>query len=582
MTPTELELRDPKISKTSIKTAKNRALHLQWKQARLVHEQGVDSKYNWQAVFDRLKTLSVNVPRVSQDHPARNTTEQFAVADWSSELHRLSSSASIADEKYMTSPSTLEGDRDDRNIMPQSVRNERLIPADIFSEDLEAATMSALPDKGLTLEGYETIIVSLLKQGMLPEARQVLRQILQEGPHPKVSTFNIFLHDCAKRKNLKAFNVFLGAMSRSEVIADPETWAAFLEVVASSSAKQVIASEMYQRNLVRGQPIMQLVSRTIVNYSFGPFIDGGNDVKVYIKTLDRLFGLSWTSELAVHRMLHVYGERGRFVDAVQLVDDLSKSRNYIPDVFDLTVLLGHCVSYIAVDTAVSLVRVATDRWNLKFDHKAYDTLFAIFWKARQYNMTRVIWRYACYSDKTTHTMRRLVMHSLMNTDMKPSSTMAVSARWVTSAGSVLVLRSRRRIDKESAQQVLDAERRLWKRAPQHSLAEKLDEANAIDREWATAKVRHTTDTYWKLKNVIRIGHGRLVRQPIEIVRLDVQSARYMAYQRLRRRTILAGRSVSPPLKFDGPRQVLVPNGIPSARPRQVVRRIPTLSHRLDR
>lgn len=567
----KLELKDPKMSKTSIKVAESRALHLQRKQARLEREQGVNSRFNWQAIFKRLKSLSPDVPRVFGDRSTRHTSDQSASADSSLELHRLSPSAPNADERHTTKPSTSKGDRDERNIKPANICDEGGMATELFSEDAEPVSISAVSDedKGLTLEGYETIMVSLLKQGMLPNARQILRQILQDGPNPKVSTFNIFVHDCAQRKNLKSSNVFLGAMARSEVSADAETWAAFFETVASFSAKQAIAVEMYQRNLICDEPIAQLVSRTIVDYSFGAFIDKNNDVEDYIKTLDMLFGHSWTTELAIHRMLHVLGERGRFLEAVRLVDDLSKSKAYIPDVFDLTVLLGHCATYIAVDTAVNLVRIATDRWNVKLDHKAFDTLFTIFWKGRLYNATRVTWRYACYYDNTTNAMRQRVLHSLTNTDMKPTSTMAVKARWETSAGSVLVLRSRKQIDKESAPQILNAERRLWKRVPQHSLAEKLEEAIAMDKEWALARVRRTTDTYWKLQNVIRIGHDRPVTKPIEVVRLDVQAAKYTTYQRLRQRMVRAARSGSLSLSFGRPRQVPVSNAVSSARRQEI-------------
>lgn len=544
-------LTDPVVKKGALGRIRAKAQHVQRKQAALESEQGGGSRFNWKEVLKRIQALTPN----GQSHPVTIQADS-TVAQAALDLLHGNFLSSIEDDSKVSA--TLERtELQDSTSASATLQDLTIDAMNVIHNDAERTirTDSNYKD-GVSLEGYETVIESLLTQNLLPDARRVLRRLLLEGPDPSTATFNLFLRDSAERRNLQAFNVYIGAMARMGVNADAGSWAALYEIVASPRAKQVIALDMHNRGFLQHKNSVRAVGRTIVSYSFGRFLDGGGRIEDYIKTLDSLCGPSWLGGPAAHRMLYCLGERGRIVDAVRLVDEFITVRSYAPTALDLTVLLGHCALYRAVDTAVKVTLISLARWNVELDNVAYETLFQICWETHQYNVARVVWRYACYSGRTTYKMRTRVYRSLVEnlTHTKLSGTPAYDD-WKKNAGSIIVKQTRTQVGRKGIFQVLRQQRRLVKRRPLSTLASKLKAAMMLDNQWARDRLRNSTDALWKLKNVITIPHARSTHRQVVSVRLDVQAERYRALVRWRTIQRTAHRMGSSPPSFGRPRRV---------------------------
>ena len=100
----------------------------------------------------------------------------------------------------------------------------------------------------------------------------------------------------------------------------------------------------------------------------------------------------------------------------------------------------HCIPNRGLDTALDTVQRFRKRHSILPGTIACEALFAIAWRKRFYNSSKVIWKYACLEGLVTYKMKRYVSKSLLrNPQCEPSNHALIRGNmWRTAAGKLVV------------------------------------------------------------------------------------------------------------------------------------------------
>jgi hypothetical protein len=113
-----------------------------------------------------------------------------------------------------------------------------------------------------------------------------------------------------------------------------------------------------------------------------------------------------------------------------------ESRFIKADNYSINTILHHCKQATNLNGAVELLQSLPNDARFVPDQETYRILFELTWRTRSYNLTRVVWRYACLSAATTFRMRRRVFQSLTYA-MAKDDRMTPRERWNQFVGPVI-------------------------------------------------------------------------------------------------------------------------------------------------
>jgi len=386
---------------------------------------------------------------------------------------------------------------------PRSVQRQ-LKHRDIILETLKDLFDNLLETEDIASpEAYHDAISFLIEHQQTPAARDLIFSMEQMGCPPTTDTFNIHFRGCAREQNFHSFNYLLGVLRRRGLQPNCGTWIALLQLVRTTKEKQKIMLEIHQLGFPKESKTRKLLAVETIPYTIGPFLDDGGSISAYIETFDKLYGPGWSYNNAVHRLLDALGARGCITEAVDLINDFRSLRDYIPNEVDVTVLLSHCAHHRTADIAIWLVNHAAVNWHFEPDHVAFIGLFRLAWKSRMYNVSRVIWKYACAQGQLDHSMQQTVSRSLVQS-LDPNNT-TDQGRWIATAASVICGTAPSELPATSPVNIVDGERKiLGTRHYTKPFHDMLNEALILDRKWTSKGVRESKNLAWKVHHAIFI------------------------------------------------------------------------------
>lgn len=226
-----------------------------------------------------------------------------------------------------------------------------------------------------------------------------------------VETFNIMLRGAAKSRNLAAFHFILHLMLNRGFIPNPRTWLAFLEAHSNMEIRIHVINGMKERGLLRNKAVVKGICFGITKYEIEASLDNQQSQEEFIAHMDARYTPFWLSKGSGSRILDALGSRGLISRCWEFLHFMH-SRNIDPNTACINTILFHCKEQRNFTGAIEVLRALPPTRKYVPNEETFDRLFFMAWESQNYNMVRVIWRYACLYAATSATMRHRMFRSL--------------------------------------------------------------------------------------------------------------------------------------------------------------------------
>jgi hypothetical protein len=247
-----------------------------------------------------------------------------------------------------------------------------------------------------------------------------------------VDTFNMLLKSAAKRQDIQVFRGFLNSMARMHIRPNPYTWLAFLDCLVSPTAKASLVNYMMQKGYLSDNGAMRTALHLTIQDTFLAHLQSGKSVDAFFNMI--IDGANWFSPTLINQMLSVT-VRLRDYDAIDRLLEICEQQGFALDSGSVNSILPLFRSDI--QSALRYMFRCLDRPETQLDKQAWEMLFLIAFKGRNYNVCRVLWRYACMRRQVTYKMKQSVLTSLAR-NVPRDKRDGIDDVWSTSAGNVIV------------------------------------------------------------------------------------------------------------------------------------------------
>ena len=371
-----------------------------------------------------------------------------------------------------------------------------------------------------SVEACNIALAFFYRHSLLKRARALYAQMEDNNFLTSTETLNIILMGAASRKNLAQFQNHLGAMLKRGVEPDARTWEAFYLVNTSDRIRYQIYQSMRDRGLLNDPHTMKNFLTLNVRQAFCRQLDRGHSVKWFLEYLDKLGSVHWLSPSLGNVLIHEVGKRGSINDAAELLGEL-ENRGMKFDAVTLRTLLHLCLPDRNHDLAIHFLS-RSSKHKIYPDEVAYDTMLRQFWRSRLCNCAKVAWRYACVEGQASSAMRHLFGNGIVQ-DRSQLLPLSSSERWKSLVGAVVLgvevdlpraLPGTRStvIGQEDAgrEEAAEPTRLEQDLASAHHysidrrLPDLLNEALAMDRQWAQERVWQYQSLHWLVENSIPV------------------------------------------------------------------------------
>jgi hypothetical protein len=250
-----------------------------------------------------------------------------------------------------------------------------------------------------------------------------------------VDTYNLFLESAARRQDKKAFRFFLHTMWRAHICPNSMTWIKLLEAQILPSHKANLINYMAENGHMNDIGTIRSALQLTIEDSFYVHVESGQKVESFVDLMVKTHGANWFSPSLLAQMFSVIFRLKDF-DALEDLLKICIEHDLAIDSNSLIHIVGMCRGNVfnAVHYAIRLL----NRPLFTLSADTYERLFLLAFKARRYNICRVLWRYACTEDKVTYKMRKAVLSSLGSNVSIVKKDNDIGRIWRTSAGKVIV------------------------------------------------------------------------------------------------------------------------------------------------
>ena len=400
-----------------------------------------------------------------------------------------------------------------------------------ISRKLEELFTDPLLKDSLTARAFDTACAFLVKYGFIPTTRVVFSQLDKLGLSINAATFNAILRGAASHKDLHNYTFFLQAMVRRGVKPNGETWITLLMAIHPKAVKLLILRAMGERGVLDQTSTLKDAVNQIVRDEVAAHFDTAHELTAFLDFMDRRYGSDWPSVSACNRILDELGERGLLLQCFDMLGFM-KQRRIKPNSVALNTLLTHCSKQRNMDGAIQVLRTFESSFDIFLVENHFHQLFMLTWKKQLLNCCRVVWRYACMAAAVSYPTQKLVKDSLARPILSQRKSMADA--WRCTVGKCIVGVGRGDGDGDDVGRLRTVQRlvaiaeaatkpyedpdfvKLTKQLssgdlvaakqyrPKSGLAEKLEEALAMDRRWVREGIWKDSSTMWKVENGIDV------------------------------------------------------------------------------
>lgn len=420
----------------------------------------------------------------------------------------------------------------------QNVQTRRAVPHhERIARQILASFRQFSSHKFISTAALNRALIFLCGHEFLSTARVVFSAAEQVAT---VDTYNILLKSAARRQDKTEFSRFLRSMSRAHIRPNPKTWLALLEAVVTPDAKASLLNQMAHKGYMNEIGTIRSALQLTIEDSLFVHLESGQSIDSFVALMVKTHGADWFSPSLLAQMFAVIARLKHFTAMERLFDICTEHRLAVDSDSLVQIMLMFRAS---VFSAVHYTIQFLNRPSFRLSREAYERLFLIAFKARRYNVCRVLWRYACMDRTVTYRMKQTVLSSLTRNVSAKKDSNDIGNIWRVGAGKVIVgldLHRERYTIQESLVNELPPEFRqnpllfltsgfktqgpdrdlqlrlanlLVKRdihlgatkfKPRYSLSMMLESAAILDREWAGKPWPLT----WVMQNAIKVAIKR--------------------------------------------------------------------------
>lgn len=286
--------------------------------------------------------------------------------------------------------------------------------------------------KFISTAALDCALAFLCKNEFLSTALAVFSRAEQVAT---ADTYNILLKSAARHQRVTEFRRFLQSMLRARVRPNPQTWLALLEGLVTPRAKASLINHMAHKGYMNDINTVRSALHLTIDDSLRAHLESGQSVDAFVLLMTRTYGANWFSSSLLAQMFAVTARLEDYTAMKSLLKICTKYRLPLDSDSLLQVLVmfrGNV--FAAVDYTIEFLNCR----RFKLSPKTYERLFLIAFKARRFNICRVLWRYACMEEAVTYDMKKAVVSSLSrNVSIKAGSSDRHNI-WLLSAGKLIV------------------------------------------------------------------------------------------------------------------------------------------------
>ena len=339
------------------------------------------------------------------------------------------------------SPSTL-----DEIVVPHSSLNT-VKELTEYVEDLTNAHRSKSDDIASCLSALfqDDSLRHLFSTGALNRALQFLcsrnqlrvaRVIFAEAQHvATIDSYNIFLRSAARQGNVLPFRRFLGMMPGAGIRPNADTWLALLEARTTPSAKAAVMTRMVKKGFMADIGVIRSALQLTIQDSLFAHLESGQSVDSFIALMNQTHGANWFNVSLLGQMFSVVARLKNFTAADELLDICARE-GFVLDGTVFAQLLPMCKG--SIHTALHYTNRFYKFPQFTLTPQAWERLFLIAFKSRKYNISRVLWRYACMKSSATYKMKQTVLSSLTRNASHTETTDSAKKLWDLNAAKLMV------------------------------------------------------------------------------------------------------------------------------------------------
>ena len=287
----------------------------------------------------------------------------------------------------------------------------------------------------------------LYKREFLHHARQILAIAAHVATR---DTYNLLLKEAAIRQNLRQFEATVFAMQRMQFEPDETSWVAFAEFVISPGWKASLIKHLTDRGSLALWSLPN-VMHNVIEYTFETHLDEGENVDSFFRIMIERHNFNWFNPSLLNKMFAALVRRDDHAALDRLFTICLEHGLSITNEILITIL---GLFQRDIDAALGYFYTTCERGNFHITKELFEKLFFIAQACRCYNLSRVIWRYACMACATTRDMADTVRQSLRRTN-GPVRRNVRTQLWLRNSGKVIVGVRRPQLEDEEAGDLLE-------------------------------------------------------------------------------------------------------------------------------
>ena len=409
--------------------------------------------------LQRRRDINERAKPVTISEPNANANAKEAVA-------RKSSSASadmlFIDRLSINSITSFAAYIDDITVSPSRLLSRRLTLGPVptsgspqthtiihqVTTELQSVFNDTACAPFISPEAVDNALQYLVQHTQFPAIRAVMSSLEQNEQYGfTASNFNILLGAAAKMEDVHNFQYVLHLMLQRRVKPTWRTWVRLHELVCRgrfpAEAAEGIVERMRRKGILAHSQAMREIVANGVEMGLSAHFRSGTDAELhdFIAQYDERWAIDgqaaaaeklpstnsrhelateprqWLTTSTANRMIKVLLSHGRTQDALTMVQKL-EAAGEVPDTATLNTFLASASRARDVSAAVAALRyfepAMRRSWKpIGLNERSFSMLFHVAWRGQWFNVSRVVWRYACCAGEVTWEMREKVRGSLV-------------------------------------------------------------------------------------------------------------------------------------------------------------------------
>lgn len=288
----------------------------------------------------------------------------------------------------------------------------------------------------MTRQAFHLALQYFVSHNQIKDARMLFVRMDTMELATTPETFNIMVSGAVKFNDIHNFHYILHLMFRRGVAPNGRTWAFFLSAFEDVNIQFQILDAMQDKGLLNHPDVRKDVAQRLAGHEAEASLRRNQSLADFIAHMDSRYGGHWLTSTTGNYILRALG-RHRLISRCWEFIHLMDSRFIKIDEYAINTVLNYCRQPTNLTGAVELLGSLPKNALKTPSEETYRLMFDLAWRARSYNVAKVVWRYACLSAATSFRMRNRIFESmqLSNRESHPEE---IREKWLKYVGPVVI------------------------------------------------------------------------------------------------------------------------------------------------